>query len=262
MHYVDPHCRALIASLPKASQWLAGKLDRFSCTGGGGGRTPQLSDDGPSTAVHSELVSVPNGRCLSQILTTIACDETRHRISVGDLVDTFGNRAWGALIFIFAAPNVLPVVVPGLSAILGAPLLFLTWQLATGRPYPWLPAIIRTRSFRRGDFQRLVERVAPWLQRVERMVRPRVFMLTEPLAERLIGGVALALAVILFLPIPFGNMLPALALALFALGILERDGVAVLAGLLSAIVSATLVAGVLYGLAMAALFITQNALGL
>jgi hypothetical protein len=221
-----------------------------------------LSDDGPSTVAHSELVSIPNGRRLSQILTAIACDEARHRISVGDLVDTFGNRAYGALIFIFAAPNALPVVVPGLSAILGAPLLFLAWQLAAGRPHPWLPGVIRNRSFGRQDFLLLTQRIVPWLQRVKRMIRPRLFMLTEPLAERLIGGVALALAVIVFLPIPFGNMLPGLALALFALGILERDGLAVPAGLLSAIVSAALVTGFVYGLAKAALFIIQNALGL
>lgn len=122
--------------------------------------------------------------------------------------------------------------------------------------------MIRNRSFDRQDFQRLTQRIVPWLLRIERMIRPRLFALTEPVAERLIGLVALALAVILFLPIPFGNMLPGLTLALFALGILERDGIAVLAGLISAIVSAVLVAGVLYGLTKAALFIIQNALGL
>ncbi len=221
-----------------------------------------MSDDGPSTVVHSDVVSVPNGRRLSQILTAIALDEARDRISVGDLLDRFGNRAFGALIFIFAAPNALPVAVPGVSAILGAPLLFLTWQLATGRPHPWLPGMIRNRSIGRSEFLRLTQRLVPWLQGVERMVRPRVFVLTEPLAERLIGAVGLALAVILFLPIPFGNTLPGVALALFALGILERDGVAILAGLLSALVSVILVAGVLYGLVKATLFIFQNALGL
>jgi hypothetical protein len=220
-----------------------------------------MSDDGPSTVVHPELVSVPDGRRLSQLLTAIACDETRHRISIGDLLDAFGMRAYGALIFIFAAPNALPVAVPGLSSILGAPLLFLTWQLATGRPHPWLPGIIRNRSFGRQDFLRLTQRIIPWLQRVERMIRPRIFTLTEPFAERLIGFVALTLSVILFLPIPFGNMLPGLALALFALGILERDGVAVLAGLITAVVSAVVVAGVVYGLGKAAVFVIQNALG-
>lgn len=220
-----------------------------------------MNDDGPSTVVHSESVSDSNGRRLSHILTAISCDGARHRISVGDLLDLFGKRAYGALIFIFAAPNALPVAVPGFSALLGAPLLFLTWQLATGRPHPWLPGVIRNRSFVRQDFQRLTRRILPWLQRVERMVRPRVFVLTEPLAERLIGVISLALAVIVFLPIPFGNILPGLALSLFALGILERDGVAVLAGLFSAIVSVILVAGVLYGLVKAALFIIQNALG-
>lgn len=221
-----------------------------------------MNDDGPSTAVHSGSVRDSNGRRLSDILTALACDETRDRISVGDLLGVFGTQAYGALIFIFAAPNALPFAVPGLSAILGAPLLFLTWQLTVGRPHPWLPGAIRNRSFGRQDFQRLTRRIVPWLQRVERMIRPRLAMLTEPLAERLIGGVALALAVILFLPIPFGNMLPGLALAMFALGILERDGVAVLAGLLCTIVSAALVAGAVFAIAKATLFIVQNAFGL
>lgn len=105
-------------------------------------------------------------------------------------------------------------------------------------------------------------RLVPWLQRIERIIRPRILLLTEPISERLIGVVAFALAVVLFLPIPFGNMLPGFALALFALGILERDGLAIIAGVLSAIVSAVLVAGVIYGLVKAAVFIVHSALGL
>lgn len=220
-----------------------------------------MSEDGPSTFACSEETSIPNGRRLSQLLTAIASDETRDRVSVGDLLDMFGNRAFGALIFIFAAPNLLPVAVPGYSAVLGAPLLLLTWQLAVGRPNPWLPGVIRDRSFGKGDFLRLTRRIVPWLHRVERMVRPRLLAATAPFAERLIGIVSLVLAAIIFLPIPFGNMLPGLALALLALGILERDGIAVLAGLLSTVASVALVAGVLYGLVEAGLFVVRNALG-
>lgn len=212
--------------------------------------------------VLSEPLRPPNGRRLSHILCDIARAPTPGRISIGNLLDAFGNRAFGALIFIFAAPNTLPVAMPGVSAILGAPLLFLTWQLAAGRARPWLPALIRDRSFAREDFQRLTRFGVPWMQRIERMIRPRLLGLTEPLAERLVGVVALLLAVMIFLPIPLGNILPGFALALLALGILERDGMAVLAGLVAALVSAVIVSGVLYGVAKVAVSLVQDALGL
>ena len=75
----------------------------------------------------------------------------------------------------------------------------------------------------------------------------------------MIGLVCLALAVILFLQIPWGNMLSGFALSLFVLGILERDGLAVLSEWPASIVRAVLLTGVLYGLAKAVFFITKNA---
>ena len=53
-------------------------------------------------------------------------------ISIGDVLNAFGDRAFGALMLLFAAPNMLPLP-PGMSAVLGAPLLFITAQLMLGR---------------------------------------------------------------------------------------------------------------------------------
>jgi hypothetical protein len=94
-------------------------------------------------------------------------------------------------------------------------------------------------------------RLVPFLERIERTIRPRLLPLTGPQAERVIGIVGFSLAIIIFLPIPFGNMLPGLALAILGLGLLERDGLAVLLGLLAAVTGVLVVAGVLYGLAKA-----------
>lgn len=226
-----------------------------------------MTRDGPS-AGDAEAADLrpadlrPEERPLSTLLEDVVDRAPAgRRVSVGDLLHAFGNRAFGALIFIFAAPNMLPIGVPGLSAILGAPLLFLTWQLACGRARPWLPEIIRHRSFASADFARLVERVVPWLRRLEHFGRHRLSGLTEPAAERAIGIVAFVLSLVLFLPIPLGNMAPGFALSLLALGVLKRDGVAVLLGVLAGIGSLLLVSGVVYGLAKAAIFIARNALG-
>ena len=91
-----------------------------------------------------------DGPALSQLLRQLADDTSRDRIAVGDLLHALGDRATGALLFIFAFPNILPVP-PGTSAILGAPLVFLAAQLTFGMR-PWLPGIISRRSMARADF--------------------------------------------------------------------------------------------------------------
>lgn len=195
---------------------------------------------------------------LSQLLIQVAGDASRERIAVQDLLDLLHDRALGALLLVFALPNVLPAP-PGLSAVLGAPLLFLAAQLALGRR-PWLPRVIAARSMPRSHFAALTQRAAPWLAHAERALRPRLGALARPPLEYLIGAVCLLLALILFLPIPLGNMLPALAICVLALGVLERDGAWVLAGLTVAVAAVALVWGVLYALVTSALLLLANAI--
>ncbi len=198
-------------------------------------------------------------RPLSQMLIDLAGDESRERITIGDLLEVLRDRALAAMLLVFALPNIVPTP-PGFSSILGAPLLFLAAQLAFGRR-PWLPRLISERSMTRDHFASVVGKSAPWLERAERLLRSRVEVLARPPFEYVIGFVCLLMAVILFLPIPMGNMLPALAICLLALGILERDGVWVLAGLFTAIASVALIWGVLYALIRSAFFFFANAFG-
>lgn len=195
----------------------------------------------------------PAGKAtLLSMLQALAQDESRDRIAIGDLLASLGDRALAALLFVFAVPNVLPVP-PGTSTILGAPLVFLAAQLAFGLR-PWLPAVIARRTMTRTDFAALVRRIGPWLARAERLLRPRATQLVSPPMEYLVGLVCLLLAVVLVLPVPLGNMLPALAISLFALGIMERDGVWILAGFAAAAVSAVVVSGVVFAMVKAAVY--------
>jgi hypothetical protein len=187
---------------------------------------------------------------LSAILRQLAAEPGRERVSVRDLFTALDDRALAALLFVFAVPNVIPSP-PGLSTVLGVPLLFLSAQLLLGRK-AWLPEFIARRSMARADFEALMNRVLPWLQRAERLLRPRLSGLALPPMEYLLGFICLALAVVLVLPIPLGNNPPALAIALIALGILERDGLWILAGLCITALSLTVVSGVLLAIVKAA----------
>ncbi len=199
----------------------------------------------------------PPRKRLSELLDEIGADETRTRISIADLVQMMSGRAIGALLLIFAFPNVLPAP-PGVSGLLGLPLIYLSAQMMLGR-IPWLPPFIANRSISREDFAQTVLRVTPLLARAERLLKPRLTVLVHRNAERAIGALCLMLALILILPIPLGNMLPAIAICLMALGVLERDGLWVLGGVAMAGVAVSVVAGVVYAMAKATIYLLVNA---
>ncbi|MBC8129566.1 MAG: exopolysaccharide biosynthesis protein [Rhizobiaceae bacterium] len=198
-------------------------------------------------------------RKLADILISIAKDTSRERVSVGDILTAMDDRAFGALMLIFAMPNALPTP-PGTSTILAAPLIFLAAQLTFARR-PWLPRMIADRSMLRDDFAGMIGKAAPWISWAERLLKPRIEVLARPPAEYAIGAVCLVLALILFLPIPLGNMLPALAICMFSLGLLERDGVWIISGFVTAIVSVVIVYGVVYALFKGAIFLIRTSLG-
>lgn len=183
----------------------------------------------------------PKPSRLSDIVKAI---DTSQDLTVGELVDSFGERAFGALMFVFAVPNIIPTP-PGTSAILGLPLVILTFQVMMGRQSLWLPQVVRQRRISRSLIETFVAKVTPVMARLERVLKPRLsFIAANDLAERVIGLVSFPLAIILFLPIPFGNILPATAIALLALGLAERDGLATLVGYLMSIASVAVLAAI------------------
>ena len=228
---------------------------------------PVIAEDDAADPVPAAppLVAADDGRerqaprrRLSDILTDLAGDENRSRISISDLLTVMRGRALAALLLIFAAPNVLPSI-PGMSSILGLPLIYLSSQLMLGKK-PWLPKLVAGRSFAREDFAAMVDRAAPLLARAERLLRPRLWALVHPRAEPIIGAICLLLACVIALPIPLGNMLPALALSLLALGLLERDGLWIIIGAVVGGLSLVIVAGVVYAMVKALVFLVVNAL--
>jgi hypothetical protein len=184
------------------------------------------------------------------------------RISLGDLVGALGDRGYAILMLVFALPNLAPVTVPGLSAVFGLPLAAIALQMALGRPRPWLPRWLLERAIARADFGRLVAPCLPYLRRTERLMRPRWSELASRPAERPIGLVCLVLALLLSLPIPFTNVARAVPLCLLALGILERDGIWILAGLAASLAAGGLAFWLGWALIEGAILLLHGSLGL
>jgi hypothetical protein len=173
----------------------------------------------------------------SALLIRIVEACTRDEISVGDLIDGLGDRAFAIILLMLSLPIAIPGP-PGLPAIFGAPMLIFTAQLCLGYHRPWLPGFVRRRRFSRSALLSLLRRVRPVLTRLEQVCRPRLLALTAGLGERLVGGFFFLSAAVLMnpVPIPFSHLPLGIALAILALGYVERDGIVVIAGLVGGIV--------------------------
>lgn len=195
-----------------------------------------------------------NGRNTSEILEALAAKATG-RVALGDLVASLGERAFGLLMLIFALPNAVGLgTIPGLSTVFGVPQIIFALQMIAGLEKPWLPQFLMQKSISAEDFQSIVTKAGPHLERIEKRLRPRLPALTSPIAERVLGVIFLILATIVALPIPLGNWPPAIAMTVIALGLVERDGVLVLVGTLIGIV-ALVVALAVVGAGVAAIWI-------
>jgi hypothetical protein len=194
-------------------------------------------DDASPTGNAPDTTPRQRPRRTSHLLRDFVTSHPEPRISLAALRDALGDRGFGVLLFIFALPNLVPVNIPLLSAVLGLPLVLLAAQLTFGRHKPWFPR---------------------WL--TERLLRPRLTVLLSWTGERLIGLAILILALVLALPIPFANWLPACAIAIIGLAIVEKDGLAVLVGLAVGVASLAVAAAVVIGLIKAFLLLFSGML--
>lgn len=171
-----------------------------------------------------------NPQVQDRLSVRLAHLDTGEDSTIGEVLDTLGNQAFGATMFVFAAPNLVPNP-PGTSPILGVPLIFFSFQLLLGMDSLWLPDWLRQRSLPRQFISNAVRRTVPWLLKLERLLRPRFGVMVETaVATRLIGFVSLPLSAILLLPLPFLHILPGAAVSCLAAGLAERDGVMVAVG--------------------------------
>lgn len=165
-------------------------------------------------------------------LRRLAQRDEGDRLTVGDLLDTLGDQGFGLMILLLALPNAVPgPLIPGFSLPFALGIAALGLQLAMGFHAPLLPRFLKRLSMRQERFRRFVKRIEPMLLKFELWVRPRASALTSGPGERLVGVALIALALVMALPVPFGNVPVAFSIMVVALGLLEGDGTALVVGI-------------------------------
>lgn len=201
-------------------------------------RSSEVANSGPLPRVAADASTVghpPEGTLAREL--ELLLDESGGRpMSVGAIFDRLSLRGKALLMTFFAFPLCLPIGIPVLTTMLGPVLAFIAWFVISDRPL-WLPHRLRDRSVQHHTLVRLNDWILRYLGPVERRLRPRLEVLSRPWPMRVHGVYVLVLALVVSLPLPvlFANLVAALPILIMGLGLLRRDGFAIIASYIACV---------------------------
>lgn len=187
-------------------------------------------------------------RRISTILRALLEENDDRSFTVEKISRAMGSSSFGASLLVFSIPEVVPLPLPGLSAVVALPTATIATQMIAGRREVRLPKWLLKRRVPRKALAAAVRAVLPILERAERTTRARGRWVTHPITQRLLGVFIFVLALLIALPVPGTNVPPALAIFITALGMVERDGWAIALGVLLGLASIALIGGIALGM--------------
>ena len=156
------------------------------------------------------------------------------RLTLGELLQVFGDEGLLLLTILLTLVFLIPVSIPGVSTVFGAAILLVGISRVLRRPL-WLPAKLRERALPAARLRPALSGGLHWVRRLEKISRPyRLRRLVDGRAQGIFNNLAFILAALLLMApfgfVPFSNTLPGLALLLYAIGMIQRDGTAIVLG--------------------------------
>lgn len=156
-------------------------------------------------------------------------------VKLGALLERTEGRGYYLLLILISLPFVSPIPLPGFSIPFGAAIALIGLRLAMGHK-TWLPRYVLEWEISPGLLAKVVRGTGRTLKAVEIVLRPRLAFMQDWIAFRRIAGVIITvcgLLMILPLPLPFSNSLPAWTVLFLSIGALERDGLFFIIGAIS-----------------------------
>ena len=184
--------------------------------------------DAPHTEAPDPAASL--GQQLADIIERLPPDA----LSLGELLDVFSDEGHMLLTILLTLVFLIPVSIPGVSTVFGAAILLVGVSRLINRPL-WLPQRVKHKALPAARLRPGLTAGLVWVRRMEKISRPhRLRLFIDGPGQGVINNLAFILAALLLMApfgfVPFSNTLPALALLLYAIGFIQRDGGAILLG--------------------------------
>lgn len=155
-------------------------------------------------------------------------------LKLSEIMDRFGPQGLLLMSALLTLVFLIPVSIPGVSTIFGAAILLVGISRLFNRPL-WLPQRVREHPLPSDKLRPALLGGLKWVRRLETISRAhRLSALASGGLINIFNNLAFILAALLLMApfgfIPFSNTLPALALLFYAIGLVQRDGIAILLG--------------------------------
>jgi hypothetical protein len=169
----------------------------------------------------------------SEYLALVVAENKKAILTVGEIKDSLHARGFGILMALAALPLCLPIPVPpGYTTIFSIPLFIFSIQMILGMKAPWLPVWLKEKKISTERIEKLVKKSSPWLCKIEKYLRPRITYISINVWERMVGIFSFVFAVSISIPLPLTNFPPGWGILFMSLGLLSRDGVTILIGMI------------------------------
>lgn len=166
----------------------------------------------------------------TKVIEDVVNQSSADRIPISHLVDAMQAIGFGLAMMIFAFGIIIPLP-PPFPSIIALPLVIFSFQMMIGYSSPKLPKKFAKLSVKRSVLAMLVQRSAPYIRKVELILKPRWHFMTTPKAERFIGFFTMIFSAFIVMPMPLSNFIPGLGILIISFGLLQKDGLAVICGI-------------------------------
>ena len=171
-----------------------------------------------------DRAAMPQPVTTRALVEELATGDPDEALSLGELLDRFSERSFGLFLLIVMLPTFIPIPV-GMGGVSGGLATLIGLQFLARLQHPWLPGFIARREIHRHRLVSFRDRMGKWLDRLERLTRPRTQgVLTHPAAHAFTGLLLVVLGIALALPLPLTNYPFGLILLAFSFALIERDG--------------------------------------
>ena len=196
-------------------------------------KTHRARKSGPKPPKEIENLTGLLERICSLVECGVVPAERVASVRLHDIFEAIGRRAYGPLLLLLGLIAISPVTaVPGATWAFAGLTLAVALQLTMGAPSPLMPPNLMRMEISSSGLVKAIDALRPWAKRIDWFLKPRLTFLVRAPWVILIGLLVAAAALVTF-PlgfIPFAPMIPGLAIVLFGLGLVAKDGLLLLAG--------------------------------
>jgi hypothetical protein len=185
---------------------------------------------------------------VSETLKAMGDKDLAGSTKIADIMHDFHENGILLAMIFFSLPVAVPLPYPpGFTTVMGAPLILLAIQMIMGSKKVSLPEKMNNYEIKNSTLKSISDKVVPILIALEKYIKPRLGFAKSVYCEQIIGIFCLIAAISVAIPLPMTNAIPALGITVMCLGLLNRDGIVIIAGVLITIIGVVIAIGAVMG---------------